>query len=318
MEASAKRVKIKVGTVAPEGSIWHNTLIRLAQRWKDASGGKVKLKIYPGGVAGDEGDMIRKMRIGQLHMGTLTNIGLSQIAKEANAVQVPMLVRSYGELDYVREKLGPQIAAKMNDAGFIVLSWGDAGFIHQFSKAPAPTVDHFRKLKYYVWNEDSASEKAWRTAKFKPVPLSATDVLSALQTGMIESFGATPVLALSSQWFGLAKNMVAVNWAPLAGANVITKKRWEKIDASLRPVLLKIAREEGASLNQQVRELDAKAIKAMTDRGLKVHTPTAAELKQWEAAAELAYPIIRGEVVPEKIFDDVKRHAAEYRARANK
>jgi len=190
--AHARKVAIKAGTIAPEGSVWHNALLKLGQEWSAASKGDVTLKIYPGGVAGDEGDMIRKMRIGQLHMGSVTGISLGQITRATLALQVPMLIRSLDELDYVREQLGPRVAAEMEKNGFVVLNWGDAGWVHLFSKALAKTPDDFRKLKYQTWSEDPASEKAWRAARFQPVPLSSTDVLTGLKTDMIQAFGPRP------------------------------------------------------------------------------------------------------------------------------
>jgi TRAP-type C4-dicarboxylate transport system substrate-binding protein len=132
---------------------------------------------------------------------------------------------------------------------------------------------------------------------------------------MIEAFGTTPLFALSTQWFGLAKNMVALNWTPLNGALIVTKKQWEKIDPALRPELMKIARDEGAKLKQEVRGLDDKAIKAMKDRGLTVVEPTPEVIEQWRKVAELAYPDIRGAVVPEEYFDAVKKYAEEYRTK---
>ena len=316
--ASARTVKVKVGTIAPEGSIWHNALSRLAQRWREASGGKVRLKIYPGGVVGDEGDMVRKMRIGQLHMAGVTGVGLSQITRSTLALQVPMMIDSYAELDFIRARAGPKIAQEMKDSGFVVLSWVDAGWVHHFSKQPAQTPDALRKLKYIVWNEDPASEKAWRAANFKVVPLSSTDVMSALRTDMAQSFGTTPVFALSSQWFGLAKYMTRVNWAPLNGATIITARVWDRVDEALRPALLKIAEEEGDALNAQVRALHDKAIKAMVERGLRTYTPSREEIEVWRSAARMAYPVIRGQVVPEALFDEVERLTVEYRAKPKK
>lgn len=313
--AEARKVVVKVGTLAPEGSAWHLALQKVGQRWKEASKGDVQLKIYPGGVAGDEGDMIRKMRIGQLHMGSVTGIGLGQITRATMALQVPMMIRSWDELDHVRARMSPKIEAEMDAQGFVVLNWGDAGWVHQFSVKPeAKTADDYRKLKYMVWNEDPDSEKAWRSAGFQPVPLSSTDVLSGLSNGMIEAFGTAPLFALSSQWFGVAKHMVAVNWAPLNGATIIAKDTWEKIDPSLRPQLLAIAREEGEALKTTVRKLNDDAVKAMVDRGLTVHAPSAAEVDGWVKAAELAYPQIRGKVIPGPIFDEVKKLAEDFRA----
>jgi TRAP-type C4-dicarboxylate transport system substrate-binding protein len=313
--AAARKVKIKLGTLAPEGTAWHNALLRIDQRWQEASGGKVRLKVYPGGVAGDEGDMVRKMRIGQLHAAMVTGIGLGRIHRATIALQVPMLIHSWEELDYIRERIGPKIEKDLESAGFVVLNWGDAGWVHFFSKKPAKTVDEFRRLKLMVWNGDPEAERIWRLSKFNPVPLSSTDVMNALQTGMVEAFGTTPLHALASQWFGLAKQMVRLNWSPLNGATVVSKKQWEKIPAELRPELMKIAREEGDGLKQEVRGLADKAIKAMVERGLKVVEPDQTLVEQWQKVAAAAYPEISGKVVPEAYFNEVQRLAEEFRAK---
>ncbi len=310
---AAGKVQIKLGTLAPEGSEWHKTLVRMGQRWAAAAPG-VELKIFAGGVAGDEGDMVRKTRIGQLHAATVTNVGLGSISKATMALQIPMTVQSWDELDYVRDKMGPALEKELDDAGYVVLNWGDAGWVHFFGTAPVTTPDDLRKLKLFVWTGDPAAEKAWRTANFNVVPLSSTDVLPGLKTGMVQAFQTTPVFALSSQWFESGKNMVQVNWSPLNGATVVTKKQWEKIDPAQRDALMKIAREEGNTLKVAIRKMSDGAIASMVSRGLKVTVPDAATIAAWQKTAEVSYPEIRGKVVPEKHFDEVLRLVKEYRA----
>ena len=310
-----KRIKIKLGTLAPEASAWYDGLRRIGDRWKKASDGKIRFKIYAGGVVGDEGDLIRKMKIGQLQAASITGIGLQRLTPATMAWQVPMAIQSYEELDYVREKMGPMVKAELEAAGFVVLHWGDAGWAHLFSKVPAQTPADFSALKLYTWSEDPESEAAWKAAGFNPVPLSATEVLSSLQSGLVDWYVTTPLFALSSQWFGLTPHMVQVKWAPLNGATVMTKKAYDKIPPELRPELMRIAAEEGNKTQAEVRSLDGKAIKAMVDRGLKVVPATPELVGQWQKRIENAYPDIRGKVVPEKYFDEVFRLTKEFRAR---
>ena len=287
---------------------------KVGQRWKKASGGKIKLTIYPGGVQGNEGDMLRKIRIGQLHSATLTGLSLGNITKETMALQLPMTFASYEELDYVRGKLAPEIEKKMSDAGFIVLTWGDAGWVHLFSKKAARVPDDLRSEKMFLWANAPDSEKAWKAAGFDPVPMSSTDVLGALQSGLISWYGTTPLFALTSQWFALTPNMISVKWTPLNGATIISKKRWEKIPAELRPELMRIAREEGAALNQEVRSLGDKAIAEMKKRGLKVVEADAKIIAEWKATADMAKPVLRGELIEAALYDRVQALVAEYRA----
>lgn len=316
--AEAGELKIKLGTLAPEGSPWHNFLIRMGQRFKTASKGSVELKIYPGGVAGDEGDMIRKMRIGQLHAATMTGVGLGKIHRSTVALQIPMMIESYDELDYVRERITPKIEAEIGAGGFVVLNWGDAGWVHFFSKTPAAGPEDFKKFKMFVWSGDPEAERAWKSAKFSPIPMSATDVLSGLQTGLIECFATTPLYALSSQWFGAAKHMVEVNWAPLSGATIVSRSIWEKIDAPVRVELERIAKEEGLVIRDEVRQLGPKAVKAMVDRGLTVRTLDTTTTEAWRKTAYAGYADIRGRVVPEAYFDEVERLTKEFRDKSKK
>lgn len=312
---AARPVRIKLGTVAPENSPWHDTVAKIRERWKKASDGKVDLKIYAGGVAGDEDEVLRKIKVGQLHAATITGVGLSQVSKATLALQIPMLIRSYDELDYVRERMEPILEKELEEAGFVVLNWGDAGWVHFFSTRKAVLPEDFKDLKIMVGAKDPDMEAAWKAANFRPVPVSATDVLQGLQTGLVEAFAIPPVYALGSQWFGLAQHMVKVNWTPLNGATVVSVEQWNKVPDDLKPELLRIAREEGDKSKERIRSLGETAIEEMKKRGLTVYELTPEQRKAWKAAAEAAYPLVRGRVVPAEYFDKVKGLAEEYRAK---
>lgn len=310
-----KRVRVKLGTLAPRGSSWLQSIESMGRRWKEVSKGAVQLRVYPGGVAGDEGDVIRKMRIGQLQAATLTSIGLGSIDRSTIALQIPMMFRSYEELDYVRNRIGPRLAKSLEEKGFVVLDWGDAGWIHFFSKKKALTPDEMRAQRLFITTGDPESEAAWRASGFTPVPTSATDVLQGLQTGRIEAFATVPLYALASQWFGLTEHALLLKWAPLSGATVVKKEVWDQIDPELRAELAKIAVEESEKSRAAVRGMGKKALKAMSDRGLKLHVPEGAVLEDWRRTAAKAYPLIRGKVIPEADFAEVERLLAEFRAK---
>jgi TRAP-type C4-dicarboxylate transport system substrate-binding protein len=225
-----------------------------------------------------------------------------------------MLYDSWEQLDYVRDRMAPKLEAEMDKKGMVVIAWGDAGWVHQFSKTPAKSPDDFRKLKMFVWSGDPESEAAWRAARFQPIPLSATDVMNGLQTGMIDCVGTTPLFALTTSWYTQAKYMEKINWAPLNGATIVLKSEWEKIDEKIRPELVKIGREEGAKLNFQIRKMSDDAIKAMTDRGLTVYPADENAVAEWRKAALEGYGEIRGKVTPAEYFDEAKRLAEEYKA----
>lgn len=305
---------IKMGTVAPEGSSWHRIFRTMGEEWKQAPGGGVILRIYAGGVLGDEPDMVRKMRIGQIQAAALTTAGLADIDNAVAALQIPMMFRSYEELDHVRERLRPALEKRLEGKGFIVLNWGDAGWVMFFAKEAFATPDDLKKRRLFVWAGDNAALEIWKAAGFLPVPLASTDVLPGLQTGLIDAFDTTPLVALSSQWFGLAPHMLDLEWAPLVGATVVTKKAWSAIPPGTRAALLESAAKAGDRLKGEIRAANQEAIEAMRKRGLKIH-PASPEVEDaWRRAAEGAYPRIRGGIVPRPMFDEVGRLRDEFRA----
>src|SRR6266581_2827662 len=261
---------VKLGTSAPEGSSWDQIIQEMGERWKQAPGGGVLLRIYPGGVLGDEPDLVRKMRVGQIQAAALTAVGLSNIDESVAALQIPMMFRSYAELDYVRERLRPILEKRLLEKDFVVLNWGDAGWVMFFAKEPFTTPDDLKKMRLFAWAGDNDAVELWKAAGFHPVPLPSTEILTGLQTGLINAFDTTPLLALSSQWFALAPHMLDLKWAPLLGATVVTRKVWEKVPREARPALLKSAAEAGERLKADIRQANVKAIEAMKDHGLKI------------------------------------------------
>ena len=272
------------------------------------------MRIYPGGVLGDEPDLVRKMRVGQIQAAAITAVGLSDIDDAVAALQIPMMFRSYAELDYVRDKLRPILERRLESRGFVVLNWGDAGWVMFFAKESFAEPEDLKRMKLFVWAGDSHSVEIWKAGGFHPVPLAATDILPGLQTGLINAFDTTPLAALANQWFGLAPHMLDLKWAPLVGATVISKKAWESIPADSREGVLQAASEAGERLKGEIRATNQKAIEAMEKRGLTVH-PASPELEsRWRKAAEEVYPKIRGSIVPADMFDKVRRLRDEFRA----
>ena len=304
---------IKLATLAPEGSPWHEIIVEMADQWERASGGKIDVRIYPGGVAGDEPDMVRKMRIGQIHVAALSGMGLTRIAMEVQALQIPMMIGSDDELDYVRERMAPKLEAAMEDAGFKVLTWGDAGWVYYFTQQPVVHPDDLKPLKLFSWAGDPTID-AWKSAGFQPVPLAATEIHTALQSGLINAVAFTPIGALSFQWFGLAINMTDLKLAPLVGALVVSTRMWRTIPDELKPPLLQAAREAGARMQRVVRRLGPEAVEVMKKHGLVVHRVPPKVAAEWERRIRAGYQEIIGRVVPPETAAEVERLRDEYRA----
>lgn len=314
LPAQGSPTVVKMATLAPEGSSWYRVLQDMGEDWKKVSGGAVTLRIYPGGVAGDEDAMIRKMRIGQLQAAAITGIGLAYLDKSFYALHIPMMYASDEEFDYVRDRYAPVLEKRLEEKGFVVLNWGDAGWVHFFATAPVVTPAEAKALKLFVWSGDTTLVQLYKETGFHPVPLSSSDLLPSLQTGMVNAFSSTELAALAFQWFGLAPYMTDLRWAPLTGATVITKAAWDRVPADLRPKLLEASREAGRKLRTEIRRLNQEATAVMLKNGLKIEKVPPDVREQWRKMVEEIHPRIRREIMPAEAFDAVKKYRDEYRA----
>src|SRR5713101_1778306 len=310
--ASAQTIKIKLGTLAPQGSTWHQLLMEMAVEFAKASGGKVELKIYAGGTQGNEGEMIRKISIGQLHAAAITAIGLREITSEPQAEDVPFLIDSYEEYDYVHERLRPKLDESVVKKGYIPIHWGEVGFVYFFSTEPYLTPADFSKGKIFTWNGDPAAEAAWRKAGFRPVVLSSTDLIPALTSRMVNIISQPPLYAYTTHIFDKADNMLNLHWGFLTGATVVKKEVWDRIPAEMQKKLLEIGEDYGERTRKDVRKQNEDAIEQMRKRGLTINQPT--DIEEWRRVAERAHEVVRGKVVPTAIYDEVVRLRDEYRA----
>jgi TRAP-type C4-dicarboxylate transport system substrate-binding protein len=315
LTAQTKPVAVKLATVMPSGTSYHQILQRMGQSWRQAPGGGVSLTIFAGGDMGGEADIVGRMQLGQLQAGMLSVVGLSEIDKQVTALSyMPMMFRSTEEFDYIREQLRPELEKGLLDKGFVTLFWGDAGWVRFFAKQPILHPADLKKLKLFAWSGDNFQIDLEKALGFQPVPLETVDIPSSLQTGLISAVSMPPFYALAYQIFGPAPHMLEVNWAPLVGATVITSKAWNSIPPATQQVLRKAAEEAGVQMRATGRLEAEKSVKTMAERGLKVQKATPEVEAEWRSLAESVYPKIRGNMVPAAMFDKVQRLLAEYRA----
>jgi len=313
--AVAQSIRINIGTVAPEGSPWHDVLSKMKQDWEKASAGKVTLRIYAGANQGDETEKLRKARQGSvLQAVALSGAALGLVDTSVSSMQIPMLIDSYAELDYIRKQMEPKLEKAIEAKGFVVLNWSDVGWVHFFAKKEARTPDDIRALKLFTTAGDPDTEQLYKDLRFRPVPAGADELVTHLQTGFLEAFDVPPLFALLNQSFGIAKYMIDMKWSPLIAATIINRAAWEKIPESLRPELMRIARKAGDEERAKIRRLGDEAVVEMSKRGLQVVRLTAAETAKWRAEVEAAYPRLKGKLIPADFFDEVLRLSKEFRA----
>lgn len=312
---SAADKQLRIGTLVPKNSLYHRQLMELGEVWRTAQGGKSKYLVYPDGSQGGEAEMVRRMRIGQLQGALMSVVGLREIEASVAAMQnMPMLFRSWEEVDYVREKIRPVMERKFLDKGFVVLAWGDAGWVRFFSKEAAFRPDDFKRMKFFAWGSETEQQDIMKSLGYTPVPLETSDILPAIQTGMISVVPSTPYFALAGQIYSTAPNMLEINWAPIVGALVITRKAWDDMSPEVQAAMRVASDKAGVNLRAQARLEVDEAVAAMKKRGLIVNKPSAEQMREWNDLADKLYPRIRGHMVPADTFDDVMRHLKAYRA----
>jgi len=305
---------LRIGTLAPKNSLYHRQLMTLGEAWRTANGGG-KYLVYPDGSQGGETDMVRRMRIGQLQGGLLSVVGLREIEPSIAALQaMPMMFKSWDEVDYVREKMRPAMEKKFLDQGFVVLAWGDAGWVRFFSKRPAHHPDDYKMMKFFAWGGEAEQQEIMKRLGYTPVPLETADILPAIQTGMIDAVPSTPYFALATQIYNTAPNMLDLNWAPIVGALVMTRKAWDEMTPAAQQQVREAGVKAGGEIRQQARKEVDEAVDAMKKRGLVVNTPDAGQMKAWNALADRLYPQIRGTLVPAATFDEVVAYLKAYRS----
>ena len=309
----ASALTIKLATLAPKDSPWYDVIREMAERWEQASGGRIRVRIYASGVAGGECDIVRKMRVGQIHAALLTSEGLDCISPDTQALQMPMMFRSYEELDYVIDRFGPTLETSLEARGFKLLAWGDAGWARFFAQQPVVHPDDLLPQRIFIWSKNAAYIEAWKDLGYKIVPLPVTEMHTALQSGLVNAFATTPMAALSFQWFGLATHMTDLKLKPLVGAVVIAMPAWQAIPDDVKPLFLDAARSAGTDL-RELRQLGEEAIEVMKKHGLVVHHVPPDVVVQWEKRIRDVSKRLVGPLAPARMVAEVERLRDEHRA----
>lgn len=311
---TAHPAEIKLATILPAGTSGDQCIREMGDRWQKSSGQSVRLKVWAGGSQGGEAAVVRKMRGGQLDAAVLSVVGLSEIDRSVTALQImPMMFRTWDEVDHVRETIRPDLEQRLLAKGFVTLFWADAGWVRYFSKKPATHPNDFKPMSLFVWAGDPAQLQMMKDLEYKPVGLETSDIGLGLMNNQIQVVPMPPFMALASQVNKYAPHMLDVKWVPIVGAAVIRRETWETIPAELKKQFLQAAQDAGEKMRLKTRSEDDAAITSMAKRGLTVHAATPEVEAAWRAIAEKAYPQIRGSRVPADLFDRVQTTLREFR-----
>ena len=283
--ALAAPVEIKIATVAPNGSAWMKIFNKMKKKVKKETGGQVKIKFYAGQVQGDEKDVVRKMRTGQLQGGSFTAVGLGKLNPKVLVLQMPMLFDNAKQLDKVRKAMRAEFEKSFIDKGYVLLGWGDVGQVYIFSKHPIADQPSLKKQKVWVWKDDPISKAMMKVAGVSPRLLGLPAVYPALNTGMVNAVYNAPLACLTLQWYTKVKYYTDYQLAIAIGATVINKKTWDKISAENQKKVMAVTWKYHRALTLKVRKDNKKALKALIKAGIKPVAVTAANKKKFRDIA---------------------------------
>ena len=314
VSVSAGALTIKLGTLAPVGSPWETGLRKLAAEWDRLSNGSVTLRIYAAGIAGDEPDMIRKMRIGTLNAAGITVSGLQGIFNGFKTLSYPLLVRNDAELASVLNNMRPYFEQELEKRGFHAVMWSPAGWVYLFSRKPVMYPKDLKSQKLWVWQLDPNEIQAYQRAGFQTVSLAVTDLMTSLQGGMVDALLTSPLLAASNQWFGVVNNMSTIRLGPLWGATLISEKAWSEIPCDLRPRLMEAAQKVADSIAPELAKADDQAIAVMKKYGLAITKVSPKADAEWADLLGRTFSGLVGTTYDKESFEIAQKYLGEYLA----
>jgi len=307
-------ILIKFATLAPEGSTWMNIMQEWNKDLAEKSGGRLRFKIYPGGIAGDEKDVVRKIRLGQLHAGGFTGVGLGEIAPEARILDAPFLFRNTDEVDFISKTFEKDFLDAFRNNGYVFLGWAEVGFVYIFTGKPIGNLRDLKNVKMWMWEGDPIAEAAFKSLGVSPIPLSIADVNTSLQTGLIDGVYSSPLAAIALQWFTRAKFMYDYQLANASGAVLISKTFFDKLPKDLQDILVSTGRYHMNRLTIAGRKDNRLAVDALKKNGLKISAPPSAEsAAEYAADGQKARQMLAGRLYSLEFLKKVESALDEYR-----
>lgn len=296
--------EIKIAILAPEGSTWHKVMVAWDKELREKTQGRVGLKIYSGGVLGDENDVIRKMRIGQVHAAGLTGLGLGIINPNSRVLELPMLVSTYAEADAVSNKIWPKIEPGFEAKGFVVLGPAETGFVNIFSNKPVAGQADLKGMKMWAWEGDPLVQTMYSAFNIVPIPLPITDVLTSLQTKLIDAVYAPPLAAIALQWFTQTKYVTDLKLADSTGGIVMTKAAFTALPAADKEVLKSTGKIYARKLVEAIRADNEKSYSTLAQAGLKTVQVSADEKARIRETSRQVWDKLVGKLYSKELLDE--------------
>lgn len=317
-QAFAKEVyTLKFATLVPTGTAWTKIIDNWISDLEQKSGGRLKFKMYPGGVMGDEPDVLRKIRKGQLHGGLFTGYGIGRIYSPARVLEVPFLFKNTDESDYVRQQLMPELETGFRENGFELLGWPEVGFIHFFSKHKLESMEQVRKSRIWLWQGDPLGEAFFKAADISPVPLSIIDVFPQLSArhGSIDTVYISTFGAIALQWYTKLNYGTHIAVTNAIGGLIVSNEFFNQLPDDLKLLLKTSGKTISDKIRINARQENISSKKLLQQAGIEFvwdwDDATMAEFIEMRDAA--AKHLEQTDYIPGAIFDRTRKLLDTYR-----
>ena len=284
--SNSQAMTLKIATLAPDGTTWMKKMRAAATEIDKKTEGRVKFKFYPGGVMGNDKSVMKKIRLGQLQGGALTGGSLASIYPDMQIYSLPMVFENYEEIDHVRPVIDPLLKKGMSDKGFTILGISEGGFAYLMSDSTVKNIDDLKQKKLWIPEDDVLNEALFRKMGVYPVTLPLADVYTGLQTGLIDTIGATPTGALAFQWHTRIRSITDVPLLYLVGVLVVDNKRFNKISPADQTIVKNIVAQTFAAMDDINRKDNDSARQALQKMGTEFVRPDDKEIAYWNTFAD--------------------------------
>jgi TRAP-type C4-dicarboxylate transport system substrate-binding protein len=309
---------LKIATLSPEGTGWMIELRQAAKAIRERTNDQVKLKIYPGGVMGDDKAVLRKLRVGQLHGAAMTSGGVMQPYPDIALYNLPLVFRDSAEVDYVRARLDKKLMAGLREQKFVGFGLAEVGFAYPMMKDPVTSVASFQDRRVWAPDNDPGALKAYSSFNITPIPLPIADVLTGLQTGLIDSIGSPPIGAIALQWHTQVDYALELPLMYVYGLFAITERAFNRMSETEQSIVTEELSAAVARVDAASRKDNDAANQALVDQGLQWLQPSDAERAEWYGIADGANQRLKAnEYVSAAMFDELMALLQEYRSAQN-
>jgi TRAP-type C4-dicarboxylate transport system substrate-binding protein len=310
-------VTFKIATLAPDGTPWMKAMREGAAEVEKNSDGRVKIRFYPGGVMGNDKSMLRKIRAGQLHGCTLTGGGLTSFYPDSQLYSLPFLFHSAEEVDYVRERMDPVFLQGMEKNGFISFGLSEGGFAYFMSQNPISSVDDLKQQKVWAPEGDEIAQRTFAALEVSPISLPMTDVLTGLQTGLIDTVATSPVGAIALQWHTRIKYLADTPLLYLYATLVVKKSAFNRLSKTDQEVMRTAMAKAFRKINEQNRKDNTGARKALQEQGITFIKPTAEDLTNWRGIMRKNTDEMAEQgLFSRELLEQIRGHLENFRATA--